>query len=279
MELRYINVVKLNVGDVVLHCVQSPEDDELVNAQIIETKNKIILIDTLQLRPYANELRQYIDSLKKPLDRVIITHFHPDHWMGSASFQDIPIYALPEVIESINKYYDFFIGYHAKRLAEKAGELMPIKKVVPTMEVKEGIIDFDGLKISFTKIIETEAPVILVVELPVQRVLFAQDLVYHKAHSYFGDKTSDGKICLDNWIKVIREFQRKEYKIVLPGHGDPTDALVLPSIIEYLEFAKQSYNAGLKGQDLINTIIQKYPDYKLPLTLYMTSYMLYDFQG
>jgi glyoxylase-like metal-dependent hydrolase (beta-lactamase superfamily II) len=128
------------------------------------------------------------------------------------------------------------------------------------------------------KIVETEAPVILVPELPQQKVLFAQDLVYSKAHAYFGDRTSDGNYCLDNWIKTIKDFQTKNYKIVLPGHGDPTDSTVFPEIINYLEFVKAQLNAGLKGDDLINGIKNQYPSHVLPLTLIMSNYMLFEFK-
>ncbi|MBI4650363.1 MBL fold metallo-hydrolase, partial [Candidatus Desantisbacteria bacterium] len=60
----------------------SPLKGQLVCSHIIESENKLVIIDTLLLRPYAERLRKYADSLNKPIERVIITHFHPDHWLG-----------------------------------------------------------------------------------------------------------------------------------------------------------------------------------------------------
>src|ERR1700681_1499137 len=108
-NLKYLNIIKIERENVKVHCIQSPIDGELSNAQLIETANSLLLIDTLQLVPYANELRAYILDLGKPLKKVIITHVHPDHWFGAASFKDYPIYAFPEVIEKINYLADYFL--------------------------------------------------------------------------------------------------------------------------------------------------------------------------
>jgi glyoxylase-like metal-dependent hydrolase (beta-lactamase superfamily II) len=36
-------------------------------------------------------------SAGTPIDRVIVTHRHPDRWFGCEYFRDVPVYALAEV--------------------------------------------------------------------------------------------------------------------------------------------------------------------------------------
>jgi hypothetical protein len=115
-----------------------------------------------------------------------------------------------------------------------------------------------------------------VIDLPEYNVLFAQDLVYHKMHAFFGDKTSKGELGIDNWVEMLQGFQQMDYKIVLPGHGKPTNANVFSEVIDYLTFAKETYNSGITGDEMVAEILKKYPDYNLPLTLFMTRYMLFD---
>ncbi|NEU69996.1 MBL fold metallo-hydrolase [Spirosoma agri] len=273
--LTYLSVKKIERDTFTIHCVQAPEDGELVNAQLIETPNKLLLIDTLQLKPHADELRTYIDSIGKPLDRVIVSHYHPDHWFGAATFRDYPIYALPEVIDRINQMADFVLDYHRNIHGEKAALLIPSEKVIPTESLEPGSMTFDGLSLNLIKITDTEAPTNLVVELPEHSILLPQDLVYHDAYAYFGEKSAEGEYCFDKWIGVLHDFQTKNYTLVVPGHGDPTDASIFETMITYLEFAKEQVLSGLKGEEMISRIKEKYPDYRLPLTLVMSDVMLF----
>ncbi|WP_373514729.1 MBL fold metallo-hydrolase [Persicitalea sp.] len=277
MKLEYLNVKKIELGSTTVHCVQAPESGEWVNAQLIETPNKLLLVDTLQLVPHANELRQYIESLGKPLEKILITHHHPDHWFGAASFEGYRMEALPETIGIINALADFVLDYHRK-LHPDDPEVIPDRKVVPTIEAQEGTFDFDGEKINLIKILDTECPCNMVLELPEHKTLLSQDLIYNGAYPYFGEKTSTGELSVDNWIGVLKSFQEKNYERIIPGHGDPTTPAIIPTMIGYLEFVKAQLAKGLQGDELIDSIKKKYPDYKLELTLIMSNYMLFEYQ-
>ena len=276
-QYKYISINKVVLDTVTIHTVQAPEDGELTNAQIVETSGTLLLVDTLQLKPHAEELRAYVDSLGKPLDRVIITHLHPDHWMGAPAFAGYPVYALPEVIGAINYMADYFIGYHKSLHPDNADQVIYSEKNLPTEALSEGTFNLDGVELNFVKIVDTEATVNLIVEIPAEKVLLAQDLIYHNVYAFFGDKTSDGQYSFDNWIKVLTDLKGKGYLHVFPGHGVPTDASVLDAQIGYLQYVKELVYQGLQGEELIGKIIAKYPDYKLQLTLHMSHYMLFVF--
>jgi glyoxylase-like metal-dependent hydrolase (beta-lactamase superfamily II) len=277
MAFQYIDVKKVDLGGVTIHCVQSPESGEMVNAQLIETKNKLLLVDTLQLVPHAEELKEYIHSIGKPLDRVLVTHHHPDHWFGAASFGDYPIYAFPEVIGTINYLADYLLGYH-RSLHPDQPEVIPGEKVLPTKAIEEGPFDFDGISLNVIKVYDTECPINMVIGLPDHNTLLAQDLIYNKAFPYFGERTQAGEFAFDNWIKVLETFGEKDYQHILPGHGDPTDSSIIPVMIGYLKFAKDRVNEGLRAEELIGSIKNQYPEYGLELTLHMSNYMLFEFK-
>lgn len=277
MNLEFITVKKVESGPVTIHCVQAPESGEIANAQIIETPNKLLLIDTLLLKPHADELRTYIESLGKPLERILITHHHPDHWIGAASFEGAHIAAFPEVIGIINAMADYFLNFHRSMHPDQP-DAIPTNKVLPTEAVEEGAFDFDGVTINLIKVYETECPVNMVVELPDQKILLVQDLVYHNCYGYFGERTQAGDYCFDNWIAALKSFEPKGYEHVVPGHGDPTDPSVFPIMIGYLTFAKQKIAEGLRGDDLRNSIMAEYPNYGLTMALWMSDFMLFTFK-
>jgi glyoxylase-like metal-dependent hydrolase (beta-lactamase superfamily II) len=276
MNFEYIKVKKVDLGGVTVHCVQAPESGEMVNAQLIETPNQLLLVDTLQLVPHADELKQYISSLKKPLDRIIITHLHPDHWMGAASFSGVPLYAFSEVIEAINNQADFMLNFH-RSLHPDNPEVVPSEKVLPTEPIEDGTLTFDGVRLNLMKIRDTESPILMAVELPDHKVLLAQDLVYNKAFAYFGERTQAGDFSFDSWIKVLRSFEEKGYQHIFPGHGDPTDASILQEMTNYLNFVKNKIAEGQQGDDLVESLKTQYPDYRLDLTIYMSLYGLFNY--
>ncbi|TDE17496.1 MBL fold metallo-hydrolase [Dyadobacter psychrotolerans] len=278
-NFKFIKISKVVLETVTIHCVQAPEDGELTNAQLIETPGKLILVDTLQLKPHAEELRLYIESLGKPLERVIITHLHPDHWMGAPSFNGTPVYALADVIGGINAMADYFIGFHRSLHPDNADDIIYGEKNLPTEVLTEGILEIDGVALNLIKVSDTECPVNLIVEIPAEKVLLAQDLIYNNVYAFFGDKTSDEQYCFENWIGVLTKLKSKGYLHVLPGHGEPSDASVLDQQIEYLNYVKQLVYQGLQGEELIGKIVSRYPDYKLQLTLHMSNYMLFMYQN
>lgn len=277
-NFKYIKIKKVVLETVTIHCVQAPEDGEMTNAQLIETADQLILVDTLQLKTHADELKVYIDSLGKPLERVIVTHIHPDHWMGAPSFSGYPVYALEEVIGGINAMSDYFIGYHRSLHPDNADEVIHKEKVIPTEILKEGILEIGSVQLNLIKVVNTESPFNLIIEIPAEKVLLAQDLIYHNVYAYFGDRTSDGQYSFDNWINALENLKTKGFLHVFPGHGDPSDSSIIDEQIGYLKFVKKLVYDGLQGEELIGKIIAQYPDYKLLLTLQMSNYMLFIFQ-
>ena len=127
-----IMVVK-QTGDVRIHTfVSSFAYDNIANAtHIIETKNQLVLVDGQFLVPYATAFRDYADSLGKPIERLYLSHRHPDHWFGSGTaFSDITIYALPETMSFIQEH-----GEASRSDHWKLGDLVPDQIVVPQKAV------------------------------------------------------------------------------------------------------------------------------------------------
>src|SRR6202795_4302524 len=69
-------------GPVKIHSYLSPADGLQVNTQMIEGPNAVVIFDGQLLLPYANEVASYVQTLGKPIDRIILSHAHTDHWGG-----------------------------------------------------------------------------------------------------------------------------------------------------------------------------------------------------
>jgi glyoxylase-like metal-dependent hydrolase (beta-lactamase superfamily II) len=61
---------------------------------MIEGPNAVMIFDGQLLLTYADEVASYVQTLGKPVDRIILSHAHTDHWGGlqilTERFPDAP---------------------------------------------------------------------------------------------------------------------------------------------------------------------------------------------
>lgn len=122
------NHTQLEFSDqnVVIHVISSPSEGgwEGVNSTIIELNTKLILIDLPLHFGVANEIRSFCDASGKNIHRILITHEHPDHWMGTFAFNDHDICAQPSTIDFISQNGD---------------GILSLKKTTITTELSSGV--------------------------------------------------------------------------------------------------------------------------------------------
>ncbi|MCP2242300.1 Glyoxylase, beta-lactamase superfamily II [Lentzea aerocolonigenes] len=250
-----IAVVAKQTGDVRIHSfVSSFAYSNIANAtHVIETKNKLVLVDAQFLVPYARAFRDYADGLGKPIDRLYVSHRHPDHWFGlGAAFSDVSTYALAETMSFIKEHGEDSLSDHWK-----LGNLVPDRVVVPEQVVSPGDETIDGVRYVFDLVTDTETDFHLTIKLPELGVYFTQDLVYSGTHLYLSKD-------MGHWIQVLQEMLLEDYELFLPGHGLPADKNEIARNIEYLLAARQAIGDGLTGDAFKSFLLQRYPERKCP---------------
>ena len=258
-----IKMVTRRAGKVRFHTfISAFTGDNIANAtHIIESENKLVLIDGQFLNVYARQFREYADHLTettgKPIDRLFLSHRHPDHWFGfGTAFDDVPIYALPETLEFIRDHGQAQIDDHAK-----LGGLVPPKVVVPQHPIiipptAPHLLEMqiDGVRYVMSKVINTEIDFHLIIGIPDAGVCIVQDMVYSGNHLYLTDADS-----LANWGRVLDKLLASDYDLFLAGHGFPADKTELGRTKEYLEAAQDALARGLKGNAFKQFLLQRYP--------------------
>jgi glyoxylase-like metal-dependent hydrolase (beta-lactamase superfamily II) len=250
-----ITMVAKQAGDVRIHTfVSSFTYDNIANAtHIIETRNQLVLVDGQFLAPYARAFRDYADGLGKPIERLYVSHRHPDHWFGlGTAFSDVTIYALQETASFIQEH-----GEDSVRDHWKLGDLAPSEVVVPQKVVSPGEETIDGVRYVFEQVEEAEIDFQLTIGLPDLGVYFAQDLIYSGTHLYLTKE-------MGHWIRVLREMLVSDYELFMPGHGLPADKNEVARNIEYLSAAQQAIGSGLTNDAFKDFMLQRYPERKCP---------------
>ena len=78
------------------------------------------------------------ETPEKPITRVYISHYHPDHLLGAAAFS-APLYALAEVIAKIDAVGDRV----ASEEHEKHPDAIPAHAEKPSQTVNPGLVAID----------------------------------------------------------------------------------------------------------------------------------------
>lgn len=250
-----IKIVAKQAGDVRIHTfISSFANGNIANAtHIVESKTRLVLVDGQFLGPYARKFRDYADSLGKPIERLYLSHRHPDHWFGlGTAFSDTAIYALPETIRFIQEH-----GEDSRKDHWKMGNLAPDRIVVPHEPARPGEETIDGVKYVFATVVDTEIDFLLTIRLPEIGVYITQDLIYSGTHLYLTKY-------MEHWIRVLEEMLVSDSELFMPGHGLPAGKNEVARNIEYLSAARQAIGDGLSNDAFKAFMLQRYPERKCP---------------
>src|SRR5437764_1228416 len=66
----------------IVHVFASGENGIFANAYFIETAGHVVAIDSTLLESTSRALHEKIVAIGKPLQAVLLTHGHPDHYNG-----------------------------------------------------------------------------------------------------------------------------------------------------------------------------------------------------
>ncbi|MFI8233983.1 MBL fold metallo-hydrolase [Streptomyces sp. NPDC085900] len=198
------SVTVLGKGAVRIHSYMSPADTFHTTTQLIETPARIIAIDAQLLPAYADEAVAYAKGLGKPIDRLIVTHAHPDHYNGASRF-GVPVHALARVSQQIVARGDSHLP---------TGQVIPLAEFTPSVALVPGTEVIDGVTFVFEAVSGGEAADELLIKLPEQGVLIAQDLVYHDLHLYLGNNDIIG------WQQAVSQRPTSPWGRRRPGPRD-----------------------------------------------------------
>jgi glyoxylase-like metal-dependent hydrolase (beta-lactamase superfamily II) len=125
-------------GDVTVHTWIGPEDGLLVSTQIVEGPTRLIIFDGQYFLSHGTEAAAYAKALRKPVERIILSHIHLDHWGGLSAiieqFPAAPVYAVAGIAD--------YLRHNGQRILDRRkpalGDNIPDRPAIPTRVLPQG---------------------------------------------------------------------------------------------------------------------------------------------
>jgi glyoxylase-like metal-dependent hydrolase (beta-lactamase superfamily II) len=239
-----------------IHSYLSPADGLQVNTQMIEGPNAVVIFDGQLLLPYADEVASYVQTLGKPIDRIILSHAHTDHWGGlqvlTERFPDARVFALDGIADQVRARGPARLDGLHRTYGDKAAT----KVTVPTEAITEGLQRIDGVTYEFKRFVDAESDLQLAALLPEQKVLLGFDLVFSANQHVF-----TGANHFDHWLIVLESLKALQgYDRIIIGHDNPVDRSAIDSMMTYVKRAKEIHAASADAKTYSEKLKAAFPD-------------------
>ena len=259
LQTKLGQVITKDYRGVTIHTYKAPEEGLYVTSQVVETDDGLVVFDSVFHIKHAEDLADYIAGLGKKVNRIVLSHIHPDHWSGlsvlHARFPDAPIYALPEIIAYIRENGQAILD--ARNAA--FGPVVAKTPTLPNHDLAVGEATIGGVRFEFERQPDGESDWQTIVRLPDAGVVMVFDLVFPAEHHLFTVANH-----FDHWIEILQVLKgeaARGYDTLMVGHGDPVGFDVIDGNISYLRKAKEIHAASDSAESYAETLKGTYPSY------------------
>ena len=227
----------------------------IVNTAFITTGDGVLVIDSGPTRRYGEALRAAITKVTpQPIREVWNTHHHPDHVLGNQAFTDRPIKALDATRQALAAEGDSFLA-NVFRLTGDWAKGTELK--LPDIPLHAGEQTIGQHRFQLLSLQGHTAGDLAIFD-RTTGVLFAGDLVFNQR----APTTPHARLV--DWLHSLDMLAALPFKVLVPGHGQPTsgDALRQPiaETRQWLRWLDQLLrDAALQGLDAAEVTARPLP--------------------
>lgn len=224
----------------------------IVNTGYIETTAGAVVIDSGPSRRYGEQMRAAVEKASgKPVAQVLITHAHPDHFLGNQAYPRESIAALPATRQAIQSSGEDL----AANLYRMVGGWMEgTESRTPSRDAQPGTLDVGGRALRLIAL-QGHTGADLAVYDEKTRTLFAGDLVF------FQRAATTPNADIGAWLASLDALDQIDFAVLVPGHGPVVkDHVAIAQTRAYLKWLRDSLlDAARRGLDLNEAMTEVKP--------------------
>jgi glyoxylase-like metal-dependent hydrolase (beta-lactamase superfamily II) len=206
------------------------------NAGFIVTDDGVVVVDALGSPALGDALLKAIRGVTtQPVRRVILTHYHADHFYGLQAFKAAGAEVWAH--RAAREYLDS--GEPERRREQRARDLYPwVDEATPIVRADRWLdadteFTLGGVRIQVHHVGPAHSPEDVIVVVPQEGVIFSGDILFAGRIPFVGE--ADSK----RWLERIGGLLELKPRFMVPGHGDasrdpPRDLALTRDYLLYL---------------------------------------------
>jgi len=246
-----------------------------VNSYVFSNGKSIVIMDTLRSSDNANDLAEFVKSKNLPVTHILITHGHPDHYIGmdvlSKIFPDAKIVVASQEIKND------IIGF--SNWMENIGWLNGEPNLKPKSDENPNGFDYENkievlnatsLTLEGGGTLEIEANYAAAESEHLTTVfskdlnaLFTSDFCYNGVHLWLGPEVD--QVHIDNWKAQLHKF-KKAYEnsdiTIYPGHGEKSSTALFDTVLKYITDFESTIAKAPTKEEAIAAMQKLYPTWE-----------------
>jgi cyclase len=206
----------LRLGEHV-HALAS-EPEAASNAGIVVGEDATLLVDCRLTPALGRDLVERARELAggRPLAYLVNTHHHGDHCFGNEACGDAVVISSKPTRVAMKLCWDDEAEMLAALRPHQAEEYRGARRRLPDVCIDSGAtIELGGCEARLEVVGPAHTEGDTVVWIPVERVLYVGDLVFH------GHWPMVAEADVPRWIGLLGRLAERDPAVVVPGHGPP----------------------------------------------------------
>lgn len=250
-------------------------EEASVNSYIFSNGSSIMVMDALRSTENAEELAMVIKAKALPLTHLLITHGHPDHYIGmhhlKSEFPDAQIMVSnQETKEDIINFSTWMesVGWldaepalKPKSSINKAG--FDYQNEISVLDSNSFNFNGGGTLEIYNNYSPAEAEHLTTVFSKDLNALFTSDFCYNGVHLWLGQGVDAAHIA--NWKQQLQNFKEQytdESLTVYPGHGESSNISLFDTVLKYISDFEQIIKDSETREHAIRSMRDKYPNWE-----------------
>ena len=244
-----------------------------VNAYLFYDEESSVLVDCLRNSIEAKELAKLIKSKNKTLTHILITHGHPDHYIGmNVMKQEFPeaqiVVARQEIKNDIISFSEWMesVGWLEKEPAMKPKSVIntagfDYENNISVLKAKELRLA-KGARLQINSdYASAECEHLTTIYSEDLNAFLTGDFCYNLVHLWLAVSKEN----IINWKRQLDIFKKEYsilYPIIYPGHGKFTDISLFDEVKQYIENFEETITISKNRNDAMERMKAIYPNYQ-----------------
>ncbi|WP_010676726.1 MBL fold metallo-hydrolase [Bacillus timonensis] len=244
------------VSSYVYAAVAKKGSGSVANAGFVNLGDQLLIFDTFNTQQASADLKKIAEKItNQSVTWVINSHWHGDHIRGNQTFKESKII-------SSEVTYSKMRGFHPSRISKQKNDLQGLSTYIQSLE-KQGNLKLND-QLHFLREIEKSLPTLELVlpnqtfrrnhtfsgtacraklftlggghsfcdaclYIPEEKVIFMGDLLFVNGHPTFFEESNPNQ-----WIQILREVERLDFNVAIPGHGSIGTKQDISNLIDYI---------------------------------------------